>query len=266
MANGWSRPTVYPYLGFPESTFVDDYPQQNLVRKYVSDREMFAYVLDALDSKGSEEPLFLFGITMQNHGGYLYEGENYTKTIELQGYSGEYPMAEQYFSLIRETDKAVEYLIGELKDYPEDTGVLFFGDHLPGIETGFYEELYGGSFDTLDRQMLSYTVPFVIWANYDIPEQTVECTSLNYLGRYLLEAAGMELPPYYSFLKDLEERIPAVNAMGYYSNSRQTYLPLSEAEGEEAQWLSRYEILQYNGMFDKNGRSDVFFGQYIKTE
>ena len=144
--------------------------------------------------------------------------------------------------------------------------VLFFGDHLPGIETGFYEELYGGSFDTLDRQMLSYTVPFVIWANYDIPEQTVECTSLNYLGRYLLEAAGMELPPYYSFLKDLEERIPAVNAMGYYSASWQTYLPLSEAEGEEAQWLSRYEILQYNGMFDKNGRSDVFFGQYIKTE
>ena len=264
-ADGWSRTTAYPLLGFRESTFLEDYPGEDLIRSYISDQEMYEYVLEKLDET-EDAPLFLFGITMQNHGGYSYSGENYTQEIWLEGYDQDYPLAEQYLTLIHRSDAALEYFLKELEAFPEDTVVLFFGDHLPGIETGFYEELYGGSFDTLDRQMLSYTVPFVIWANYDIPEQTVECTSLNYLGRYLLEAARIGLPPYYSFLKDLEERIPAVNAMGYYSNSRQTYLPLSEAEGEEAQWLSRYEILQYNGMFDKNGRSDVFFGQYIKTE
>lgn len=175
-------------------------------------------------------------------------------------------MAEQYLSLIHESDKAVEQLLTELADYPEDTVVLFFGDHFPQVEGDFYLEAHGGAYETLEEQMLQYSVPFFIWANYDIPEQTVECTSLNYLGRYLLEAAGLELPAYYQFLKELEEAIPAVSAQGYYSRSAGTYLPLKEAQGDEADWLSRYGYLQYNSMFDKNGRSDYFFGQYIQAE
>ena len=38
----------------------------------------------------------VFGVTMQNHGGYEYEDDNYTKTIALQTVSQEYPKAEQY--------------------------------------------------------------------------------------------------------------------------------------------------------------------------
>ena len=34
---------------------------------------------------------------------------------------------------------------------------------------------------------------------------------------------------------------------------------LEEAEGEEAEWIDRYQILQYNNMFDKKKQSRVFF-------
>ena len=172
-------------------------------------------------------------------------------------------MAEQYLTLLHESDKAVEYLLTELADFPEDTIVLFFGDHFPKVEEEFFQEVHGGAFETLPEQMLQYQVPFFLWANYDLQEQTVECTSLNYLGRYLLEAAGLELPPYYRFLKDLEEAIPAVNALGYYSVSQQTFLPLEDAAGEEAQWLSRYSMAQYNNLFDGDNRSPVFFQRYL---
>ena len=262
LANGWSRPKVYPAFGFSESTFIEDYPQENIIRYYVSDREMYEYMLQKMDAAG-ETPVFLFGITMQNHGGYETPLEDYTKTVWLENSSQPYPQAEEYLSMIRYSDAALEYLITELQNRPKKTVVLFFGDHLPQIEQAFYEELYGGSFDTLDEQMLRYTVPFFVWANYDIPEQTVPCTSLNYLGRYLLEAAGIDLPPYYQFLKDAETVIPAISAMGYYSRTAQAFLPVAAAQGDEAEWLSRYEILQYNGMFDKSS-SDVFFGSYIR--
>lgn len=265
LANGWSRPKVYPCYGFAESSFIEDYPQKNLIRYYVSDQEMYEYMLQRMNM-AADGPIFLFGVTMQNHGGYGTLTENYTQTICLEGYQQEYPQAEEYLSLINQSDLAVEYLLTELEKKPEKTIVLFFGDHLPQIEPEFYEELHGGSFDTLDSQMLKYTVPFFIWANYDIPEQTVECTSLNYLGRYLLEATGMDLPPYYRFLKEAEEVIPAVNAMGYYSKKKQAFIPIEEATGEEAKWLEKYELLQYNEMFDKNNRSDVFFGNYIREE
>ena len=260
-ATGWSRDKVYPRLGFQGASFIEDYPQKKMVRTRVSDQEVYEKVLEILDSNDSN--LFLFGITMQNHGGYTYVGENYTKTIDLIGYDKEYPIAEQYLSLLNESDKALEYLLTELEDYPEDTLVVFFGDHFPNAENGLFEEIHGGSLSALDSQLLKWTVPFVIWANYDIPEQTVERTSLNYLGKYMLEAAGLELPSYYQFLKEMEQTIPALNHMGYYSKEQGKYIPLSEATGEEKKWLDLYAMLQYNDLFDVENRSEEFFGNYI---
>lgn len=258
LASGWNRTAAYPRLGFPEMTFLEDYPGEELVREFVSDREIYRYVLDRLEET-KDAPLFLFGITMQNHGDYIYTGDHYEQTVFLEDYAMAHPMAEQYLTLLHESDRAVEELLTALEDYPEDTLVLFFGDHFPQVEGDFFLEVHGGPFEDLSAQMLQYTIPFFIWANYDIPEQTVECTSLSYLGRYLMDAAAVELPPFYRFLKDMEQVIPAMNADGYYSLSQQTYLPYEDAAGEEALWLSRYRILQYNGLFDSKNRSRLFW-------
>ena len=256
-ASGWNRTNAYPRLGFSASTFMEDYPGEKLLRDFISDQEMYEYVLDQVQNC-EEGPLFLLGITMQNHGSY----DDYPETsapIHLEGYSQEYTQTETYLTLLRQSDMALEYFLGELEKSPEKTVVLFFGDHLPSLDSAFYEELYGKPFDTLDSRMLQYTVPFFIWANYDIPEQTVDCTSLAYLSRYLLETAGLPLPPYFQFLKDLEQAIPAINALGYYSNSAQAFLTVEEAQGTEAQWLQTYSALQYNGLFEDQ-RSNIFFG------
>ena len=202
-------------------------------------------------------------VTMQNHGGYDYVGENYEQTIELVGYEGEYPLAEQHLSMLHETDKAMEYLLKELESYSEDTVVLFFGDHYPKVESEFYDELHGGTFDTLSQQMKKHTVPFFVWANYNIEEGTVECTSLNYLSRYLLDAAGFDLPPYYHFLFNLEQSIPAMNALGYYSISQKDFLSYEAAPEAESALLNEYAILQYNNLFDIKNRNPIFYGQYL---
>lgn len=254
-STGWSRPAVYPKLGFQDYTFMEDYPQKNLVRTYVSDREMFDYVLDRLKNESGEAPSFITGITMQNHSDFLYTGENYTQTIHLEGYQGKYPQAEQYLSLLHETDKAVEHFLTQLQNYSEKTIVLFLGDHQPRIETAFYEALNGGAIDTLEEQMLQYTVSFFIWANYDIGSQTVPLTSLNYLPCYLLQYAGLEMPTYFRALSDIQNTIPAINAAGYYSQEKGQYLALDEAAGKEAEALQKYQMLQYNNIFDSKNRT-----------
>lgn len=50
-----------------------------------------------------------------------------------------------------------------------------------------------------------------------------------------------------------------MNAFGYYSKTRETFIPYEEAEGKEAEILELYRILQYNSLFDKENRSQVFF-------
>lgn len=259
-ASGWMRKTVYPMMGFDEAYFLEDFPQEKLIREYVSDQEMFEEIIRIHQQQDENTPLFLFGVTMQNHGGYTYEGPNYEATISLEGYSWDYPEAEQYLSLIHETDKAVEYLIGYYAAIDRDVVIVFYGDHMPKVENAFYEELNGGSFDTLDEQMQKQMVPFFVWANYDIEEKVVPCSSINYLSTYVLEAAGIPLPPYQQFLKETESLIPAINAYGYYSLERQGFIPLEEASGAEEEAIRAYEILQYNSIFDEENRSIHFFG------
>ena len=259
-ANGWMRKTVYPMMGFDETYFLDDFPQENLIREYVSDQEMFEEIIRLHQQQDKNTPLFLFGVTMQNHGGYAYEGPNYEPTITLEGYSQAYPEAEQYLSLIHETDKAVEYLIEYFSSIDRDVVIVFYGDHMPKVENSFYEELNGDTFDTLDEQMRKQMVPFFIWANYDIEEKEIPCSSINYLSTYVLETAEIPLPPYQQFLKETESLIPAINAYGYYSLEKQGFAALEEASGAEKEAIHAYEILQYNSMFDEENRSVHFFG------
>lgn len=68
---------------------------------------------------------------------------------------------------------------------------------------------------------------------------------LNFLSNYLYETAGLSLPAY--------------NDFGYYSKTRKAFIPYEEAEGKEAEILELYRILQYNSLFDKENRSQVFF-------
>ena len=61
----------------------------------------------------------------------------------------------------------------------------------------------------------------------------------------------------------MEEYIPALSAKGYYSKSQGCYQDLDKAEGEEAEWLNKYAILQYNNLFDEKNRNETFFKQYL---
>lgn len=257
-SSGWNRPAAYEHLGFDESYFVEDFPQRNYVREYISDQEMFDFMIETFEAQ-KDNPLFLFGVTMQNHGGYFYDGENYTKSITLNEHGSEFPEAEQYLSVIHETDKAVERLITYFQGVDEDVVIVFFGDHQPKINDSFYDTISGTTADTLNEKQKRYEIPFFVWANYDIEEEYIDRTSLNYLSSYVYDAAGITLPPYNQFLVEMEEVIPAINANGFYSMDDGGYLTFDEAKEEERVWLESYKALQYNNIFDKTNRNETLF-------
>ena len=257
--NNWMRSSVYPNFGFNEYYFIEDYPQKQILRNMVTDYEMFTQLIEWYESKETIDNLFLFGVTMQNHSPYDFDGIEFSNPITLNSFGHKYTDVEQYLSLLNESDIAFEKLIEYFKSIDRKVVLLVFGDHMPQLDPGFYEELYGDTFDTLEEQMLQYTVPFFIWANYDIEEQDVGLTSLNFLSNYIYEAAGLPLPAYNAFLSDVQEVIPAMNVFGYYSKDRGTIIPYDEATGTEADMLNMYRILQYNCLFDKKNRSQIFF-------
>lgn len=256
---GWSRNQIYPTLGFDEMYFIDDFDQSRLIRDYISDEELYNKIIERYESSPANEKLFLMGITMQNHGGYTQSYENFEENYYKVGRS--YTDANQYFSLIRESDKALEKLITYFEQVDTPVEIVFFGDHQPSLSSGFYPILNGKGLSGLTMEELEalYTVPFFIWTNYNSEEKTVPITSLNFLSTMALQQAEIELPAYNQFLAELMEVIPAINSRGYYSKEKGTYCYVEAAVGEEAQWLGLYEVLQYNAMFDKEKKSTVFF-------
>ena len=257
-ADSWNRSVAYPYLGFDECFFLDSFPGKKTIRSFVSDQEMFEQIIQTYE-KEHDVPLFLFGVSMQNHGGYNKSAYVKSQAVSLSGYSHSYPLTEQYLSLIHETDKAVEYLIRYFSEADDKVVIVFFGDHQPKIEEEFYGEVCGYNAGSLDEIQNRYKVPFFVWANYEIEEKHINCTSLNYLSSYMYEAAGLELPVYNRFLSDMEKVIPSVNANGFYSNRSARFLPFDAASGEERSWLEQYQILQYNNVFDKKNRNPALF-------
>ena len=259
---GWSRNLVYPKLGFDEMYFLEHFDEDALIRSYVSDRELYHKIIDRYKNRQENENLFMMTITMQNHGGYTQRYENFPENYYKLGRS--YTDANQYFSLIRESDDALRELIGYFEEVDEPVEIVFFGDHQPSLSSGFYPILNGKGLSGLTLKELEalYTVPFFIWTNYDTPEETVEITSLNFLSTMTLERAGLDLPPYHQFLSDLMEVVPAINSQGYYSLTKEKYLHVEDARGKEAQWIEKYKLLQYNNLFDDADRSSVFFPYY----
>lgn len=255
----WMRETVYPLFGIDASYFIDAYSQANLIRQHVSDQETYEKIIELYEDARQEQTksVFLLGVTMQNHGGY--EAEDFDSIVKLKEYSQEYPTVEQYLTLVHYSDQALEYLISYFEALSEPVVVLFFGDHLPAFPGTFYSELHNGGFETLEEQMLQYTVPFFVWANYEIEACDIGLTSLNFLSNYVYEAAGLPLPAYNEFMKEVQSVIPAMNAYGYYSKAQGTFVPYEQATGEEADILEKYQILQYNCMFDEENRSEIFF-------
>ena len=258
-ATGWSRNQVYPKIGYDEMHFIDDFDQTKILREYITDQELYDKIIERYESRGANEKLYLMGITMQNHGGYGEPYDNFNEGCYKIGRS--YTDANQYLSLVHESDKAVKNFIEYFSKVDDPVEIVFFGDHQPSLNSNFYPLLNGKGMSGLTEDELEalYTVPFFIWTNYDTPEETVDITSLNFLSTMTLERAGIELPAYNKVLADMMETVPAINSRGYYSKEKQCYQHIDDATGEEAEWIKNYHMLQYNSMFDKKGRSNLFF-------
>jgi hypothetical protein len=136
--------------------------------------------------------------------------------------------------------------------------IAFYGDHLPGLPDSFFEDIHGGPFEDLTQNQQRYTVPFFVWANYDIPEQEIPFTSINYLPNFIYQAAGMEMPQYNQLLASYQTMIPAMNSQGFYSAAAGGFLTFEEASDEEKAVLDQYWQLQYNNMFDDENHISIF--------
>ncbi|MBS6203557.1 MAG: LTA synthase family protein [Firmicutes bacterium] len=247
-AAGWDRNKVYPLMGFDEMYFEEFYKDSEVIRKYVSDEADYEKIIQIYEQKEPGEPLFLFNVTMQNHSSYndWADYDNFSPDITVDGSDSE--VLSAYLSLMKLSDQATERLVDYFAKEEEDTVIVFFGDHQPTDSVvNPVLKLNGTSSSSLsaEEEALRYQVPFFIWANYDIEEESGLNISANYLASRTLDAAGLPKPGYFSFLSELEKQAPVISA-NHVSLSDGTF---SSADDQD-ELLREYKTFQYHQLFD----------------
>jgi len=237
------------------------YPEEDiLIRQYVSDSYNYKKLISYYEERDPSVPYFMFNVTMQNHGGYTTSQDILKSQVKLTTTKGVYPKTEQYLTLLRESDKALEELINYFKKCKEPTIICMFGDHQPNIEEEFYEEIMGTeNLDDLsiEYRQKRYTTPFLIWANYDIEEEYIDKLSVNYLSTYLLKVANARTTAYNEYLYNLSKEIPVINNLGYVGSNGVYY-----ENGEKSEYsdlLKKYSIIQYNNAIDTANKINHIF-------
>jgi hypothetical protein len=263
---GWNRANIYDLFGADRTVYLNDQEggTMSLIREELpSDSEDFETVLEMLSSAGPS-PQFLMNVTIQNHASYSKrESKN---ELSIVGTGKDYPEAERYVSLIRDTDDALKDLVSELDQLDRKVLLVFFGDHRPYLSDGFYGD-YGLTEDTLEERMEFSKTPYLIWANYDLSETADEDvldmvgtsgndTSLNYLSTAAFKLGGIPLSGYQEYLWDLSQEYPVLNRFGAWDKDGNL---ISVDDYAAYPDLVTYQYIIYNHMFDSKNRLESFF-------
>lgn len=256
----YSRINVYPYIGFNKSLYKKDFPNKSTLRNLITDDEVVDTIIKNYKEESKKHKnVFIYAMTMQNHGGYTYDGADFKNEVSLEGFEKKCPLTEQYLTCLKATDKAIEKLINYFKNSPRDVEIVFFGDHQPQLDEQFYEQVKSNTkLDENEEKISKYEVPYFIWTNYKSEEKEIELTSNNYLGLDMLDIAGIEQPVYGKFLKEVRKTIPYINSQGYYSNNKKQFIDITKATGKEKQILDQYNSLVYNSQISKE-KNDILF-------
>lgn len=244
----WGRDKVYPLLGFDEFLAEEAFADAPKRGYYVSDDSVMDKIIDRIEA--TEEPLFVFAVTMQNHG--PFKDDRY-KGTELTLTGPDPAMKEQildtYTQGVLEADRAFKRLTDYVAASEEPTLVVQFGDHLPSLGDSF--EMYrkygylrpeADSYQAMtpEEQLKIRTTQVSAFSNYQdfaLPEYV----SPSMLSARVLAYTGVEMSDYYRMLSGLTERFSCIYGQNIITNDGE--VTRMDDQMAKAYWQLQYDLL-----------------------
>jgi len=250
----WNRNTVYKQLGFQSFMSKEFFTSPEYKGGFIADDEVSRAIISQVQQ--SEQPMFIYAVTMQNHG--PYESWRYSgKPIKVEGNLTDAARdeLETYVQGARDADASLKMLIDHYSASEEPTMIVFYGDHLPML--GYDYDVYrqagfvssGNSAEwSLEETKKMHSTPLVVWSNFGQEKKNVPLISSSFLGSYVLNELKMEMPPIFAFDYQLYGKLPGL-LKGLVVDTDQQ---LSASPPDSLlQDLQHYQELQYDTLFGK---------------
>ncbi len=235
-ATFYHRSTVFPNIGYDTFTSIEYMNIDEFTPTgWAKDKCLTSEIVDTL--KSTEGKDYIYTISVQGHGNYpttevLSDDEKKIEIVSGVDDEGRKNAIEYYANEIHEMDDFIRDLTKALEDFSEDTILVMYGDHLPGL--GFSE-------NDLSNKSL-YQTEYIIWNNFDMPKVDKD------LETYQLAA---------TVLKSLNMNSGVINRY------HQSYLDDTDEDSKE--YLSGLQNLEYDILY---GDKIVYDGinPYTKTK
>ena len=261
--NRWfyNRLSVYKYLGFDKSTFLEDLPYvTEKINYYTTDKEATKLIIEDYKKhliKNPDKGYFNFTVTIQNHGPYMnYETEREERVVKTPEMTDEiFNTINNYMDGLSDADN----LLMEVKNFTESidkpTVILFFGDHLPYFDSeqkGYELIGYDIKSNTVEALNRKYSTPYIICSNTAFKNELKKKNeklkkgkgnniSSNYLMTELFDYMNVEMPPYATYLNEIKEKLNIISPHYYKFNGEF----IEELPDEISKDVETLKILQY---------------------
>lgn len=208
-ATFYSRKSVFPNIGFDTFTSVEYMNiEEYTYEGWAKDKYLTEEILKAM--KMSDDPDYIYTISVQGHGSYpttkVFENPPITIVSGVED-EGRRNAIEYYANQIHEMDAFIVELINALEEFGEDTILVMYGDHLPGL--GFSEnDLENGSI---------YQTEYIIWNNFGMEKQDEDIETFQ-LSPKVLKSLNMTkgvINQYHQNYRDSEEYLSGLQNLEY---------------------------------------------------
>lgn len=135
-ASFFGRDRIFPKMGFDEFIDIEQFDKTQTFGPYISDQSITKKILEISKDK-TDKPLFIFAITMENHGPLHLEkitSEETTKYYEnnineIEGIND----LTVYLRHLKNADKMIQTLTQAYTSEAKETLLCFYGDHVPSM-------------------------------------------------------------------------------------------------------------------------------------
>ena len=149
----FGRDRIFPQMGFDEFIDIKAFDTSNTFGPYISDQAVTDKILEITDQhktnnldKEIAQPLFIFAITMENHGPLHLEK---TTEEEQNSFFDDKPIAAAndltvYLRHLHNADKMIADLTLASSKFEKPHALCFYGDHIPSMPNIYQQLDYHG--------------------------------------------------------------------------------------------------------------------------
>ncbi|NLV51576.1 MAG: sulfatase-like hydrolase/transferase [Clostridiales bacterium] len=204
----YSRNIVYANLGFDDFTPVEYmYGLEYNSEGWTKDSVLTGCIADALSSTEGRD--FVLAVTVQCHGGYPTENGEPLSAVsddtDLESIGLE--ELDYYVSQLSETDAFLGELVSMLSDFKEETVLVVYSDHMPGLSLSDEDLTWGNIYET----------EYLIWSNFGL-DGTGGPLNAYRLTPYVFKTIGLEIgimPSYHNLNCGSSDYTQGLEALEY---------------------------------------------------